>query len=331
MIFLLLSLCILILINQCCSQIPSFHYYSHNHSFCEIFLNLPKDSPSLKEDFHTKYDLFLNIPFQWTSQLGQDCKVLEFFEDKTNGYFVDLAANHWKDISNTFSLEYYNQWKGVCIEPNPMYLEGLLANRRCKVFTNPVSKNNGEKIDFRFDGVFGGMVGEEFDNKKLDIPPQDSFVVQLETVNLTTILDYANAPSEIDYLSLDVEGAEFYVFSSVDYSKYQFMVISLERPLHNIHRLLISNGYRYLITIGIFGETIYLHNKHYRFVELMNKYRKDNVVPIWDDHTPEGTIKLIIISFVICIHELIIFSYFRYKAWYSYGTKIIHSSSIMDW
>jgi hypothetical protein len=246
---------------------------------------LPIVSPSLKSDFltSTEYDR----PFKWYSQVGQDCKVLEFFEDKSNGYFVDLASNHWEELSNTLSLEYFNSWKGICIEPNPMYLEGLLANRKCKVFTNPVSKINGEKIDFRFDGVFGGMIGNEFDNKKEDLIPNSS-IVQLETVNLTTILDFAKSPSVIDYLSLDVEGAEFYVFSSLDYDKYQFLVLSLERPLHHLHRLLIVNGYRYLLTLGVFGETMYLHHSHYRFTELMNKFRKDNIVPTWDDLTPEG-------------------------------------------
>jgi hypothetical protein len=35
-------------------------------------------------------------------------------------FFVDLAANHAVDLSNSLFLE-QNGWKGICIEGNPQY------------------------------------------------------------------------------------------------------------------------------------------------------------------------------------------------------------------
>ena len=51
-----------------------------------------------------------------------------------NGFFVDLAANDWKQLSNTLMLELWNNWAGICIEPVSAHWVGLLSNRKCKIF-----------------------------------------------------------------------------------------------------------------------------------------------------------------------------------------------------
>ena len=44
----------------------------------------------------------------------------------------------------------------------------------------------------------------------------------------TEILDFAQAPSQIDLLSLDVEGVELEVLNGIDYKKYRFSIICVE-------------------------------------------------------------------------------------------------------
>ena len=71
------------------------------------------------------------------SQKGQVRFVLEnCFNYKKNGlkregYFVDLAAAHPENYSNTFFLENKLGWKGILIEINPHFLE-LLRKRRTR-------------------------------------------------------------------------------------------------------------------------------------------------------------------------------------------------------
>ena len=43
---------------------------------------------------------------------------------------MDLAANDWRKLSNSYSLELHDGWKGTCIEPNIKYWDGLLQ-RAC--------------------------------------------------------------------------------------------------------------------------------------------------------------------------------------------------------
>jgi hypothetical protein len=115
----------------------SYHFEPSNNTFVKDYIQLPPDARSLSPTFQTDRPPGKYEP---TSQAGQDTMIISLFGQKSNGFFVDLASNHYTLLSNSFSLEQWNNWKGVCIEPNPMYLQGLLANRKCKVFTCAVGE-----------------------------------------------------------------------------------------------------------------------------------------------------------------------------------------------
>jgi hypothetical protein len=84
------------------------------------------------------------------SQVKQDFFVLSILDRKRNGIFVELAANDYKRISNSYTMETYFGWDGICIEPNPMYLKNLVELRRCLVITNPVAGKTNQIIKFRY-------------------------------------------------------------------------------------------------------------------------------------------------------------------------------------
>ena len=168
---------------------PYFYQWNHhNQAFVkETHKAIAPDAPSLQKDFYTTKP---SIPFKsYSHKQIQDILVLDIFNNKTNGYFIDLAANDWSYISNSFALEYYNHWEGVCIEPNPEYLLGLLSNRKCHIFTNPVSSANNDIIKFNLNGGIGGIVGNDYDNKV------GKNAVDMYTVTLTSILDLVHAPN----------------------------------------------------------------------------------------------------------------------------------------
>eukprot|EP01031_Cornospumella_fuschlensis_P037976 gene37976-46134_t len=226
----------------------------------------PPDDSVLQDDYLTSRVL----PRKYFSQAHQDELISTIFNNKEDGYFVDLAANDWMKLSNTLMLEHSKHWNGICIEPNPQYLVGLLLNRTCKVYTNPVSSFGGEKITFAFRGVFSGIVGEDFDNKD----SKDQKVVELSTVTFESLLDHAQAPKVIDYLSLDVEGAEYHVLSHFNFARYTFLTITIERPSSKTHHLLVTHGYRHVKQLVYFGDMLYIHHTLPNFVEVMNKYYK---------------------------------------------------------
>lgn len=119
-----------------------------------------------------------------------------------------------------------------------------------------------EKVKFRLSrDELGGIVGQQFDNKGSAIKRRDANNTDTEyyTVGLGEILNVAGAPTIINYLSLDVEGAEFYVMQSFPWDKYQIQVLTIERPKPELQKLLIARGYRGLALLATFGETLWVH------------------------------------------------------------------------
>jgi len=144
----------------------------------------------------------------WHSQAKQDELVHALLRNKTHGFFVDLAANDYQFLSNTYTLERTFHWKGVCIEPNPIYWSNLTLHRPdCTLVAAVVGAERLQPVYFRFEaGDHGGIADAGFDNGKR----WQSSSERRYTVPLLEILRHrvpkGGAPVDIDYLSLDVEG-----------------------------------------------------------------------------------------------------------------------------
>jgi hypothetical protein len=192
----------------------------------------------------------------WFAQANQDQVVWALLRQKTNGYFIDLAANDALELSNTVSLEVNAQWRGLCVEPNPMYWYNLTYFRTCHVVAAVVGKTRMEPMYFRYDaGDHGGIVGDRFDNGKRW---QRKSLLQY-TVPLLEVLQYHQAPRVIDYLSLDVEGAEEFILESFPFDQYTISILTVERPDESLRNLLEQHGYQFLKRLTKWGETLWAH------------------------------------------------------------------------
>ena len=130
-------------------------------------------------------------------------------------------------------------WDGICIEPNPSYHAGY-KNRRCKL-VGEVAGSPARNISFVMAGSGGGVVGAQFKNKKAG---KTSEVVTMCTVPLVDILRKYNAPRVIDYLSLDVEGAESTVLDATfPFDEYRFLTMTIEQPKRDLTARLKAAGY----------------------------------------------------------------------------------------
>jgi hypothetical protein len=211
------------------------------------------------EIFYGKSDhleRMLPTGIEWFSQARQDEAVVTFLKGKRNGYFVDLASNDATLLSNTYSLEKKYGWSGLCIEPNPIYWANL-TYRDCQVVGAVVGNQRMEEVYFRFDnGDHGGITGERFDNhnifKERSVPKY--------TVTLKEILQRFHAPKHIDYLSLDVEGAEEFIMSNFPLQEYSISIMTVERPKESLRALLEKHGFKYLKRLSSWGESLWAHD-----------------------------------------------------------------------
>jgi len=183
-------------------------------------------------------------PFK--GQKGQDRWVIfTALPFKRKGFFVDLAASDGIHNNNTYVLEKLFGWNGICVEPNPRFLEKLKNTRHC-IVDNSVVSDKHQAVDFRIDnGGGGGIVAEDTDNNMRLRAEElsNAEIITLDSIVLTELLDRYNAPKVIDYLSLDVEGSEERIIRSFDFCRYQFQCMTIERSTPKVNEILYENGY----------------------------------------------------------------------------------------
>ena len=191
--------------------------------------------------------------FKYKSQLGQDSKVLKFYNYKKEGFFIEIGASDGIELSNTFLLETYYNWKGICVEPVPEKFELLVNNRvNSKCCNKPIYNESDLTVEFdiaqNFDLLSGISANIDVHKEKVNA---NKTTIQLKTLSFNDLLDRYNAPAFIDYLSLDTEGSEYEILKNFNFNKYIFGLIDVE---HNyvepkrthIRELLIRNNYIYI-------------------------------------------------------------------------------------
>lgn len=180
------------------------------------------------------------------SQFGQDLHVLhKIYNSKKNGFFVEVGAYDGITDSNTYLMEKDYNWKGIVVECNPKWSENIIRNRNCIFFPYAVYNKNDAILPFYNTGH--GLSGLVETNHHQDIKTWAP-IINVYTKTLTTILNNANSPKFIDYLSLDTEGSEYEILKTHDFDKYLFGYICVEHNNQlenrkNIRELLESKGY----------------------------------------------------------------------------------------
>ena len=201
----------------------------------------------------------------WNSQAGQD-RTIALLTDYKPGFFIDLAANEPILLSNTRALERDYGWRGICIDGNQKMLEKLVVARTCTVVKGIVTSKSGDRVEFQKpinDGkvdwrdALAGILSNSTDNKKVK---RGWLVAHETTVTLVDILRHLDAPPEIDYLSLDIEGSEDGAMLPHDFDRYRFKFLTIERPSAVLREFLHTRGYGYLVDHACFGDQLWAHN-----------------------------------------------------------------------
>lgn len=185
-------------------------------------------------------------------------KKIEKYLPFNDGFYVELGANDGLDQSNTLYFERHKKWRGVLIEPTPHNYLKCLANRSKDnhIFCNAcVSFDYKDHfVEIAFSNLMSSPIGLESDvldpishaesgTEFLEFTDQ-VFIFGSVAKTLNDLLLTANAPKIIDFLSLDVEGAEIEVLKGINHSTYWFKYICVEcRDISKLTSYLNQVGY----------------------------------------------------------------------------------------
>jgi FkbM family methyltransferase len=194
------------------------------------------------------------------SQTGED-RILCHILGET-GFYVDVGCNHPQAYSNTFAL-YKRGWTGITIDANKELTQKHQKLRKRDLSICAVVSDHVEEITFT---DFEDPLVSSLDNEHVKEWEKYRKVKTRRTVStipLNTILEDCKVPKRFDLLSVDVEGHDFEVLSSLDLKIYRPKLIVIEihefdllNPSSNkIYKHLIANNYKmigYVVMNGYF-------------------------------------------------------------------------------
>lgn len=180
------------------------------------------------------------------SQEGEDLVLDRLLDGKMNGFYVDVGAHHPIRFSNTYYF-YKRGWKGINIDAMPGSMNSFKILRPRDISLEiPISQDEREIEYYQFNEPALNGFSKEI---SLDREKNTQFKIiktsLLKTQSLGKVLR-RNVPSntEIDFLSIDVEGLDLEVLRSNDWAlfKPKFILVEiLESDIERIHENLIFN------------------------------------------------------------------------------------------
>ena len=159
------------------------------------------------------------VGYNYYGQMGEDKHIhTKYFPSYRNGIFLELGALDGVKYSNTKFFEDSLNWTGVLIEPIPSEFEKLVKNRpKCSVYHAAISEKSGYIELYNH-----GAVSSVKDNTTIEFfngwhEGKNIEIINVPARRLDSILHDAKI-KRIDFWSLDVEGSELEVLSTMDWS-----------------------------------------------------------------------------------------------------------------
>ena len=184
------------------------------------------------------------------SQHGEDVLLSEIFKDRKDGFFVEVGCIDGRRFSNTLTFE-ERGWTGICIEAHTGYIELLKKNRPNSIICHCAAGEEDEDEVVFYANARGSLSTLDQSKESHFREKFGEYFTGFEEYHvkkrrLDSLFREHNV-TEIDFISLDVEGYEVEVLKGLSFKRYKptVFVIESDGPEHEnqLDELLIPNGY----------------------------------------------------------------------------------------
>jgi FkbM family methyltransferase len=166
-------------------------------------------------------------PFVSYSINYEDVILRRLFPGKTDGFFVDVGAQHPRLDNDLFGL-YELGWRGINVEPNPSYFS-LLQTVRVRDRNLQLALSDTEDEPITFFEVEGSGLSTCEEQQAMACVAQGYTIRRhdLRTSTLRRLLEQEQPP-HIDIMKVDVEGLEEKVLAGNDWTLFRPSVVLVE-------------------------------------------------------------------------------------------------------
>ena len=173
---------------------------------------------------------------------GEDLAIKDYTKNIKDGFYVDLGCYHPLHLNNTYLL-HKNNWNGINVDISEFSIDLFNFLRPNDININSAISNLDSEITFYYQKKLSQLSTIKKDVSKIRFqgPIKEK---QIKSFKLNTILDnsfYKNR--RIDFLNIDLEGADLDALKSLNFEIYRPKIICVEIINKNI---INSETYKYL-------------------------------------------------------------------------------------
>ncbi len=215
------------------------------------------------------------------AQNREDIVLDAFFDDVHKGFYVDIGASDPEKFSVT-KLFYDKGWSGINIEPNKKHAKKLEHDRERDITLNVAVSDKPGTATFRqyaADGLstLSGATKKRLEGQEVAAEFKD---VEVDVLTLADIFNTHADTKVIDFMKVDVEGFEYEVLASNDWSKYRPRVLCIEADKieRDWPKLLTKNSYEKVFNDGL--NDYYIDSKHPLTFDYLHRVIGRNILPV---------------------------------------------------
>ena len=163
------------------------------------------------------------------SQFGQSKYVDTLLSGRRGGFYIECGAADGESLSNSLFFELERNWTGILIEANPSFHRSILSKKRHAYVLQACLSTERRPMKLRMQpaGIYGGLVDTMQRSHLKYIGAGKREEITVNCFPLNAIMAAINV-SHVDYLSLDVEGAEIEILRTIEWTHLQIDVITVE-------------------------------------------------------------------------------------------------------
>jgi len=210
--------------------------------------------------FHIIHNIYIKHKFFFKKKSyamdNEDTAVLNYFKDRKNGFYVDVGCYHPIHRNNTYLL-HKQDWKGVNIDTSEFSIDLFNHMRPNDLNYNCAISNKNEMIKLFYQKELSQLSTTK--REQAETVFQGNFIEkEIQAFTLDEILNrdrYKNI--KIDFLDIDVEGADLKVLEGLSFDKFKPELVCVE--IHakeikqsDIYKFLADKNYE-LLWSGVFS------------------------------------------------------------------------------
>ena len=167
------------------------------------------------------------------SMEGEDLIIQDYLKNINNGFYVDAGCYHPLHLSNTYLLHKRN-WSGINIDVSQFSIDLFNFLRPNDLNINSAVSNTDSEVTIFFQKKISQLttIYKEISKERMQGKIQEK---NIKSQKLNTILNKSKFINrKIDFLNIDLEGADYEALQSLDFNTYRPKLICIEINDKNI-------------------------------------------------------------------------------------------------